>query len=274
MKRSNLPLSAAECAKQLGISQEQFEAQAKKQVDEYFQKKYPGMLSLELKPHEKLELEKQAKTSSSNLETFMKDTHRRCGVPVPFPLEDIFYYTADGTVPPDGVYDHDDPEYLEKLSIAAYGAINDYRMFWYKPGLNCNKEQLKIATEVALDIRAVYHDLQNIPLAENPDCPTDEDFIRLGQWFLDANTVIKAQIARETAKEKLLNASDEKPLEGEWSKAMQKKDMMQKLGFGLRGYRKLNTFTKEYPIRNIAGNRQLFQLRIDKMPSNLRKIFG
>jgi len=59
-----------------------------------------------------------------------------------------------------------------------------------------NKEQLKIATEVALDIRAVYHDLQNIPLAENPDCPTDEDFIRLGQWFLDANTVIKAEIAR------------------------------------------------------------------------------
>jgi len=134
MKRNNLPLSAAECAKQLGISQEEFEAQAKKQTDEYFQKKYPGLLGLELKPHEKLELEKQAKAFSSNLETLMKDNHRRCGVPIPFPLEDIFYYTDD-TGPPDGVYDHDDPEYLEKLSIAACSAINDYRMFWYKPGL-------------------------------------------------------------------------------------------------------------------------------------------
>jgi hypothetical protein len=171
------------------------EAEARKQADEYFRKQ--GVLGPELKPHEKLELEEQAKASSSKLETLMKDTHRRCGVPIPFLLEDIFYYTDDTGGPPDGVYDHDDPEYLEKLSSDACGAINDYRKFWYKPGLCYNKEQLKIATEVALDIRAVRPNLQPIRLAENPDCPTDDDFIRLGQWFLDANTVIKAEIARE-----------------------------------------------------------------------------
>jgi len=175
------------------LSPEQ-EAEARKEADEYFRKQ--GVLGPELKPHEKLELEEQAKASSSNLEILMNDIRRRCGVPIPFPLEDIFYYTDDTGGPPDGVYDHDDPEYLEKLSIAACGAINDYRRFWYKPGLYCNKEQLKIATEVALDIRAERPDLRNIPFAENPDCPTDEDFIQLGQWFLDANTVIEAEIRK------------------------------------------------------------------------------
>jgi len=62
-------------------------------------------------------------------------------------------------------------------------------------------------------------------------------------------------------------------IEGEWSKPMSKTDIMRRLGLGLKGYRKLNTFTKEHPIRDVAGNRQLWQIRIDKMPSNLREKF-
>lgn len=167
--------------------------EAKKQVDEYFRKK--GWLAPEMTSAEKAELDRCAKEASNSFETFRKDTHRRQGVSIPFPLDDIFYYTSDGAVPADGVYDHDDPEYLERLSVAAYGAINDYLTFFYKPELCFNKEQLKIATDVALKIRADKHDLRNIPLAEKPNCPTEQDFIQLGQWFLDANTAIKAEIA-------------------------------------------------------------------------------
>lgn len=59
----------------------------------------------------------------------------------------------------------------------------------------------------------------------------------------------------------------------QWSKPMAKTDIMQKLGFGLRGYRKLKTYTKEHPIRQVANNRQLWEIKIDKMPENLRKKF-
>ncbi len=67
--------------------------------------------------------------------------------------------------------------------------------------------------------------------------------------------------------------SDPRNIDGEWSKPMAKVDIMKRLGFGLRGYRKLNTLAKEHPIRKIGGNRQLWIMRIDGMPENLRAKF-
>jgi len=150
-----------------------------------------GTYSPKLTPQELEVLAEEAKISSA---IFRQDTHRRRGKRIPFPLEDI-YYSTDDTQPADGVYDYDDPEFLERTSGKAYGAINDYRRYFYKPGLYCNEAQLRIATEIALDIRAVYSDLQKIPLAEKPNDPTDEDFIRLGQWFLDAYITITKDTA-------------------------------------------------------------------------------
>jgi len=61
--------------------------------------------------------------------------------------------------------------------------------------------------------------------------------------------------------------------DGEWSKPMTKTNIMLRLGFGLKGYRTLNTYAKDHPVRQVANNRQLWQIRIDKMPQNLKAKF-
>lgn len=58
--------------------------------------------------------------------------------------------------------------------------------------------------------------------------------------------------------------------EGEWSNPMTKSEMMKKVG--IDGYKKFNTFAKQYGLRP-AGNRQLWQLRLDKMDKNTRRKF-
>ncbi len=66
---------------------------------------------------------------------------------------------------------------------------------------------------------------------------------------------------------------ESKQPEGVWSKPMSKVDIMKKLGFGLRGYRKLNTFTKDHPIIPSGDSGQLWMIRIDRMPLNLQAKF-
>jgi hypothetical protein len=63
------------------------------------------------------------------------------------------------------------------------------------------------------------------------------------------------------------------PPEGIWSKPMSKVDIMKKLGFGLRGYRKLDTFAKDHPIIPSGDSGQLWMIRLDKMPLNLQEKF-
>ncbi|OHB54614.1 MAG: hypothetical protein A2Y12_09855 [Planctomycetes bacterium GWF2_42_9] len=58
--------------------------------------------------------------------------------------------------------------------------------------------------------------------------------------------------------------------EGEWSNAMSKKEIIAVLGLG--SYSKLNTFSKNHPLKQ-AGNRQLWQIRIDDMDKNMRQKF-
>lgn len=185
MSRNNEHLTPAAIAKKYGISEEEFRAQARKQADECLGIRH-------LTPEDKAELQEKAASFSS--EAWREDIHRRRGEPVPFPLEEIYYYCEDDEKEPTGVYSQSDPEYLEKLSFAAYGAINDYLMFFYKRGLALNIEQFKMAREVALEIRGGCNNLPNIPLPNNPDDLTDDDFIRLGQWFLDAHNAIKTPI--------------------------------------------------------------------------------
>jgi hypothetical protein len=84
------------------------------------------------------------------------------------------------------------------------------------------------------------------------------------------NTAIKEKIETE---QDSVKTSENKNC-GEWSKPMAKTDIMTRLGLGLRGYRKLNTFVKDHPIKQVANNRQLWQIRIDKMSENIRKKFA
>lgn len=59
-------------------------------------------------------------------------------------------------------------------------------------------------------------------------------------------------------------------LEGEWSNPMTKSAMMSKVK--IYGYKKFNTFAKQYGLRQ-AGNRQLWQIRLDGMDRNTRQKF-
>jgi hypothetical protein len=163
------------------------EEQARKQVNEYFQKKYPGMLGPELKPHEKLELAKQISPQSD----VYHHSHKNPDWP-PFPLPDI--------------YDADDP-HLPRDAFSAIRWLRFSNNYFDNPKSPLFAEQCKAAIEVALDIRSEFPELRIVPMAKNPDCPTKEDFINLEQWFLDAYTFEQAEIARWSAEEKPLNVS-------------------------------------------------------------------
>ena len=203
MKRKDKPRSPAEIAKRLGITQEQLEAQARKQADEFFRKK--GLLGPELTPREKEELEKQARAATR---TFEKDFPRNPDWP-PFPLPDI--------------YDDDDPH----LVSAAHAAIREFRRT-YVPAIGFNGKQLKAAVEVALAIQSAWSneglELREVPLAKNSDWPTEQDFVRLEQWFVYAQTAIAKEIA-SGGKAALPEGGQEAPNEpalpaGNWSRPM------------------------------------------------------
>jgi hypothetical protein len=61
-----------------------------------------------------------------------------------------------------------------------------------------------------------------------------------------------------------------KPPEGEWSNPMTKTKMMKTLH--IAGYSKFATFAKQYGLRQ-AGNRQLWQIRLDDIDKNTRQKF-
>ena len=57
------------------------------------------------------------------------------------------------------------------------------------------------------------------------------------------------------------------PTSGEWSKPMSKRKMMSALG--MTSYKKFNAFAKKHGIEQ-AGNRKLWQIRLDNMDKNTR----
>jgi hypothetical protein len=110
----------------------------------------------------------------------------------PFPLPDI--------------YDYDDP----KLICAAIDAIQKLRRNYIPEIIGFNKPQFKYALDVALSVRSEYPELKQVPLAKNPNYPTEQDFIALEQWFLDALTFAQAEIASGKARETRQNATPAK----------------------------------------------------------------
>jgi hypothetical protein len=65
-------------------------------------------------------------------------------------------------------------------------------------------------------------------------------------------------------------------IEGKWSKPMSKAAIMQKLSLGIKGYKKLNTITKEHtilPSGESPKRCQTWTIRYDKMPPNWQEKF-
>jgi hypothetical protein len=153
MKRKSKPFNLAERAKQLGMTPEQFQDQARKQ--------YRALLGLgpELTPREIEEINKITSASTSTYDK--KDPSGGW----PFPLKDM--YDA-------GLAGH-------AIGIARRNYIS---------GAGCFGPAWKNAIEVAFTIRRAWTTsgiaLPEVPLAEDPDWPTKAEFYRLEQWFLSA----------------------------------------------------------------------------------------
>lgn len=64
-----------------------------------------------------------------------------------------------------------------------------------------------------------------------------------------------------------LHTSAPPPVEGEWSKPASKKELM--VAVGINSYKKFNAFAKCYGIKQ-AGNRKLWQIRLDSMDQQTR----
>jgi hypothetical protein len=109
----------------------------------------------------------------------------------PFPLPDI--------------YDEDDPELVSAAMAATSELVRLFESEFPFFG-----EQLKIAIGVARDVRTAWGceglALQDIPLADDLNWPTQRDFILLEQWFVDVRTAITKEIAAWRAKDEGSNA--------------------------------------------------------------------
>lgn len=164
MKRKSKPRSPAEIAKRLGITQEQLEAQAREQAKESFRKE--GLLGPELTPREKEELEKQARAAPHNSENRSGDW--------PFPLIDM----------------NDPGRARHATRIVRKNYMSEV----------CFRREWENAIDVALTIRPAWAAeglaLREVPRAENPNWPTKQDFIRLEQWFLDAEIARGKQLGK------------------------------------------------------------------------------
>lgn len=180
-------------------------------------------------------------------EAYKKNHSRPLNWP-PFPLPDI--------------YDSDDPW----LIGAACEALQRIRRN-YVLDLGCNGKWLTAATDIAFDVRSAWlHNglaVLEVPLAENPRWPTEQDFARLEQWFV----TLAAQVARDEIEPTALNVqSDEPPLEGDWSKPMSKNRMMAALGMD-----SIDTFNLYAERQGITSlNRSTHQIRLDQMDAKTR----
>ena len=113
---------------------------------------------------EKAQLAKDAKDSS---EAFRKKHPKPNGWP-PFPLSDL---------------DSDDPRLISEALAAIQRIIRNYI-----PDVGCWRGYLERAVGYALDIRSAWLigyelDIPEIPMADNPQWPEKQDFIKLEQWF-------------------------------------------------------------------------------------------
>jgi hypothetical protein len=106
----------------------------------------------------------------------------------------------------------DYPEPSDYDDIKSPGVWHDFVEHYRKDLFNPytppkNAARLKAITDAALTMHEQHPEwkLRTVPLSETPDCPTEQDFIRLESWFADAQ--VKWLATMETPKEKTLNAS-------------------------------------------------------------------
>ena len=57
-------------------------------------------------------------------------------------------------------------------------------------GCGINKAELRAATDAALEMQLWDSELPDVPLAKDPDCPTEQDFIGLEHWFISVHRSI------------------------------------------------------------------------------------
>ena len=76
-------------------------------------------------------------------------------------------------------YQSNDPEGLAS-------DVRYFRKYMFTPEAGYVPKELRQATDAALRIRASYPELPPVPLASNPDWPTEQDFIRIEQYFVTA----------------------------------------------------------------------------------------
>jgi len=139
-----------------------------------------------------------------------------------------------------------------------------------------------------LHVRILIYDLKKI------DCNVDaeniidayNELVEAIEAYNDASQVVKVSnsviaflhvlneaqqsLTRKTIGIPERQTQRDKALEGEWSNPMTKLAMMSRVG--IYGYKKFNTFIKQYKLRQ-AGNRQLWQIRLDGMDINTRRKF-
>ena len=64
-----------------------------------------------------------------------------------------------------------------------YDQIHHFRKNFI-PDLGCNGSELRAATDSALEMRLENPGLPEVPLAQNAEWPSLQDFVRLEQWFI------------------------------------------------------------------------------------------
>ena len=189
--------------------------------------------------------------------------------------------------------------YSSKYPYGCYQNILHFRKNFI-PGLPVNKDELEAATDVALELRVGQigfsgepdSEWSEVPLADDPNHPKKQDFVRLEQWFLTyINRVNALNQQRESEQaeadsEYCVRSADaivmadeqapqkpkqekETPLEGEWSLPMSKIAMMTRLK--IDSYQTFNAYANQYGIKK-AGNRQTFIIRVDKMDKRTRAL--
>ena len=106
---------------------------------------------------------------------------------------------------------------------------------------------------------------ETIPKRKSDNCFVHQEKLSQLNRVLDH---VKADIKKQPTTPASDNTGDIS--EGEWSNPMTKSTMMSKVN--IDGYKKFNTFAKQYGLRK-AGNRQLWQIRLDRMDKNTRQKF-
>lgn len=110
--------------------------------------------------------------------------------------------------------------------------------------------------------------IENFDLAAEFLSYIEGDLREQGLWPIEARGLQQAGQELIGTSGKVGTKTEPQNIEGEWSKPMKKITMINALR--MDGYKSFNTFAKQHGIQQ-AGNRQLWQIRLDTMDKTSRK---